>query len=227
MSLSDPRPSGGERLAPPLPEPAPGLAGRVPPVAGRCPPCRTAGSVTLVDGSDVAASWPSAPSGGALGAGDGLRARHPPWPGRHDGGTPQRAQVARAVQSLARTWPEPAGRRGGPGDLRVRDLPGLLTRGRAARPILSCMAAPDQADARCRDGRAGDDMVIVVATPLAPTTYGYSELLRQHRGEAVTDGVVGEMRGHLLQPQHLDPLEEGVGHQLAPGAAPGLGPGLR
>ncbi len=36
------------------------------------------------------------------------------------------------------------------------------------------------------------------SNPLAPTTYGYSELLWQHLGEAVADGMLGEVGGRLL-----------------------------
>ena len=49
------------------------------------------------------------------------------------------------------------------------------------------------------------------SNPLAPTTYGYSQLSRQHRREAMTDRVRAERDGRLPHPQDLDAVEQGRG----------------
>ena len=46
------------------------------------------------------------------------------------------------------------------------------------------------------------------SSPLAPTTYGYSQFSRQHRRQPVTDRVRAEVDRGLAQSQDLDTIEE-------------------
>ncbi len=65
------------------------------------------------------------------------------------------------------------------------------------------------------------------AIPLAPTIYGYSDRLRQHRRQAMTSRVRGQVDRRVLQPEHVDPLEQGTRQEPPSRPTVGLPPGLR
>ena len=82
----------------------------------------------------------------------------------------------------------------------------------------------DQADARSQDRWCHDDMVIVVATPLAPTIYGYSDRLRKRRGEPMTDRMFAQVDCGFTQAEHVDPVEQSARQELAARPTFGLAP---
>ena len=65
-----------------------------------------------------------------------------------------------------------------------------------------------------RESGPGPQVGQAGATPLAATTDGYPEPLREDRPEAVRDGRIGEVESGLPEATHLNPLEERLCEQL-------------
>ncbi len=66
--------------------------------------------------------------------------------------------------------------------------------------------------------------ISLASTPLAPTTYEYSDLPRQRCRETVPDGVRAEVDGRFLDPENVDPVEQRAGEELTARATFGLPP---
>ncbi len=67
--------------------------------------------------------------------------------------------------------------------------------------------------------RSVRDAEVGGSNPLAPTTYGYSEPLRQYSPKAVGDCLVRQMQGEFAEPPDLDALEHRLRQHPSPGSA--------